>query len=190
MKYRIGMCVGIMLMAMVGCRSVLSLGPNYSTLPAEGLRAAAVEIEQVVQKADRNAKLTAQPGIVTDTEAIHQAIRTRAARAELVNKLLDSGFAWERADGQLWLTHNSEYRKTTKSRQRDVNALLVQEENANRWAIYEGIVKASRLAPRSLNAVQSAFREARVSCLREGQQYEDKAGKMVRKGAEAGVSGK
>jgi len=52
-------------------------------------------------------------------------------------------------------------------------------ENNNRWAIYEGLIKAGDLSPKSLSAIQDAFHQVRIQCMKAGQKYEDAAGAIV-----------
>ena len=170
---------------LVGCHAVLgpvvALKPDYSELPMDALRDVAQEIEQAVQNQDRDAEIRDRGGIVVSDERVRQAIRTRAARSQLVNELLDSGFAWEKRNGHLYLLTNSAYKKATTRRGRDMNALVVSEEAGNRWAIYEGIIRSSNLSPRALAAIEEVFHEARVATMRPGQKYEDADGNAVRK---------
>ena len=94
-------------------------------------------------------------------------------------KLLSSGFALEQKDGLIAILRSRDYKKATTSDDRDRNALVVMSENANRWSIYEGIVKFSNLSPKSLSAVQDAFFRARVELMESGQKYQDDEGKTV-----------
>ncbi len=168
--------------AVSGCSTVSSfvhVAPDYSTLPADGVKAAAADIEKAVKSGNRELALANHDGLVLDAPGIGQAVRTRAARAELIAKLLSTGFAIEQKDGLISVMRSREYKKATTSDERDRNALLVMSENANRWTIYEGIVKGSNLAPGSLSAVQDAFYRARIELLTPGQKYQDDAGKTV-----------
>lgn len=166
----------IALLATTGCQTVKGtfgqMRPDFQDVPAEALRDAALQVEQAVARGDREPAFSTREGIVLDTEAIRQAIRTRAARIEQVDRLLDSGFAWERANGLIAIKSSREYKKATTSRERDRNASIVYSENQNRWTVYEGLRKASNLKPGALGAVQRAFYEARVQQLEPGQLYE------------------
>jgi hypothetical protein len=167
-----------------GCSTISSftrVAPDYSSLPAEALKAAAVEIEKAVKEGNRELALANRDGLTLDSPEITQAVRTRAARAELIGKLLSSGFGLEQENGLISVLRSHEYKKATTSDERDRNALLVMSENANRWSMYEGIVKQSNLSPRALSAVQDAFYRARVELLDSGQKYVDDAGKTVAK---------
>ena len=109
-------------------------------------------------------------------------MRRRAARSELLSTLLDSGFAWEKRNGHVYILSDREYKKATTRRERDRDALLLSGESGDRWALYEGIQDASNLSPKSLTAIQRIFFEARIQCMEEGQQYEDESGERVRIG--------
>ncbi|MBI4559927.1 MAG: DUF1318 domain-containing protein [Candidatus Hydrogenedentes bacterium] len=180
---RHGIAVSLLLLA--GCNSVLrplvKIAPDYADLPADTLRQVATEIETSVQNGDRDAKIENREGITVQTDEIQQAIRTRAARSALINGFRDSGHVWETRNGLITILRTKDYKHTGTRKDRDRNALLIMGENADRWTIYEGVVKASHLPPRSLSAVQREFHEARVSQLRAGQKYENEAGEMATK---------
>lgn len=172
----------------VACGGCVSLGnpfvhikPNYAKLPAEVMKQVALEIEQAVQKGEREPNIADRDGIVVNTDIIKQAIRTRAARSEIVNVFLDSGHAFEAQNGLISVLRTKDYKKSSTSKQRDRNALLVMSENENRWALYEGIVEASKLPSGSHSAVQAIFHDARIQCMTVGQKYEDAAGNMKAK---------
>ena len=181
MRYLLALLLTIMVAA--GCASI----PNpfthgkadFSALPADAVREVADEIEQAVQKGDRDAKLTDRPGVVVNDAAIQQAVRTRAARAELVGELLNAGHAYEDRNGLLTILRSKAYSKATTSKDRDRNALLVMGENTDRWAIYEGLVKTNKMGSRALPAVQDLFFKARVARMPKGQKYKDAEGKIV-----------
>jgi len=171
------------LLMALGCSTVVRpfvhLKPDYSELPADALREVALEIEKAVQAGDRDPEIADRAGLVLGGDAIRQAIRTRAARAELLNEFLDAGHAYEGNRGLVVILRTKAYKKATTRHQRDRNALLVMGENNNRWAIYEGLIKASALSPKSLSAIQDAFHQTRVQCMKAGQKYEDATGEIV-----------
>lgn len=168
-----------------GCASIgnpfTKLTPDYSTVPEEELRAFAGAVEQFVLQGEREPTFEDYPSIATDNEEIRQAIRTRAARAEILRELLDTGFAYEQKSGTVSIIRSRDYKRSTDKRKRDQNALLVMSENANRWTLYETLVKASHWQPGSLGAVQNAFFEARRDLLSPGQKYEGPDGNLVEK---------
>lgn len=172
-------CVALALCALVALPACQTLTtpftagrPDYSTLPEAEMRQVAAAIEQMVAAGDREASLPSVAGVVLDTESIHHAVRTRAARVHLVEELRASGVAWERRDGMLHMRSVPGYRQATTRRERDRNALVSYSENQNRWELYEGIVRANNLRPRALDAVKAIFAEARFELLGPGEFYE------------------
>ena len=170
----------VLLALLAGCQSVtgglMSLRGGYADIPVDALREVAGEIEQAVAEGNQEASIADRSGIVVGTEPIKQAIRMRAARRELLDAFLDSGFAWERRNGQVWVIRSRDYKKAGTSRDRDRDALMVSSECANRWTIYEGILKASNFSPKELPAVQRIFFEERIKNMKPGQKYEDESG--------------
>ena len=167
----------------VGCAgigsSILKMRPDYSKVPDAELRAAADAIENAAVQGERDPQLGTFTGVNLDTPAIKQAIRTRAVRAKLVSDLLASGHAHEQQSGTLKIMNSREYKRSTTSRERDQNALLVMNENENRWTLYEGIRKASNWPAGALGAVQHTFYEARVALMASGHKYENAQGNIV-----------
>ncbi len=156
--------------------------PDQSSVPMDALKTVALAIEQAVEKGDRDAVVADQGGIVLSDEVVKQAIRTRAIRSALVTEMRGSGFACEKRNGMLYVLRSTKYKKATTSKDRDRDAGIVMSENTDRWTLYEGIAKTSKLPSRSLSAIEQAFFDARVQCLREGQAYEDASGTVVVKG--------
>ena len=156
--------------------SIVDFRPDYSALPADDMRGVALDIERAIQSGEREPKIEDRGGVVVSTDEVRHAMRSRAARVVLVDDLLDAGYGWEKRDGLLWLRTTKEYKGATTKRERDRHTMLVNSENENRWAIYEGILKASNLPPRSLGALQEIFHEARLQVMANGQLYEDKNG--------------
>lgn len=151
--------------------------PDFQEFPEAAVRAIAADIERQVTEANREPSLAAPDGLIVDTPRIRQAVRTRAARVELVKAMLDSGHAWERENGRVWIIRTKEYKAATTSRQRDIDAIMVNGENMDRWAIYEGIIDANRLGNGALNDIEKIFFEARVQHMEPGQKYEAGDGK-------------
>lgn len=147
--------------------------PEFSgELPVDALRAVATEIERQVAEGNREPALTSVDNLTVDTPEIRQAVRTRAARIELVKTLLDSGNAWERRNGRLWVIRTKSYKDSTTSRQRDIDAVMVNSENRDRWTIYEGLIDANRLGRGALSDVEFIFFEARLRQMTAGQKFE------------------
>jgi hypothetical protein len=181
-------CAPILCLALLGgcysAGSFIKLRPDYSQLPVQALHEVARDIERAVQAGNREAQIEGKEGIVVDAEEIRQAVRTRAARYELVSELLTAGYAYEGKGGLLWMNSTKEYKAATTRRQRNRDAMLVNNENSDRWILYEGILKASGFSPRSLGAVKEIFYKERVDLLGTDQCYENPDGAIVRKGRE------
>jgi len=162
-----------------GCISIsnpfLHGKPDYTKLPADSLNAVALEIEQAVQEGNREPAVKDRDGIVVSSEPIVQAVRMRAARVELLNEFLDSGFGREDKNGLVKIMGSKEYTKATSGRERNRNAMLVLNENNDRWTIYEGIVKVSKIRGATAT-IQDAFHQARVAVMKPGQKYQDAEG--------------
>lgn len=172
--------------ALAGCATITSpfihLKPDYADLPVDALREVAREIEKAVQEGNRAPEIADRGGIVVNDELIMQAVRTRAARAELLNKFLDSGYGRELRNGLVEIGGGKGYKKSTTGKERNRNALLVMSENQDRWTIYEGFVKTSNLRRKSQSAIQEVFHEVRLEYMSSGQKYEDAAGDTAIKG--------
>lgn len=170
-------------LVMAGCASITNpfvhMAPDYTIVPQEELKAVALDIERAVQEGNREPRIEDRAGLVVSDAVILQAIHTRAARAELVNEFLDKGYGREDRDGLLRVLKTSEYKKGTTGKQRSRDALLVMNENNDRWALYETLVKSSKLPRRSLSAVQDAFHQARLEVMKAGQRYEGSSGETV-----------
>ncbi len=162
-------------------RSFIKLAPDYSALPQEDLIKTAKYIEEKIWAGEREPNLTNISSINLDTPQIKQAIRTRAVRSELVRELLDKGFIYEQNGGLIAIQRNSAYKRSTTRQQRDKNALIVMGENNDRWALYEGIIKANNYPSKSLSAIQDAFYKARVQLLQPGHKYQTPDGKITQK---------
>ena len=168
---------GLVAAAMVcGCHTVASIKPNRAELPFESLRAVALEIEQAVQSGNRTPEITDRDGIVASSELVRQAIRTRAARAELVNAFRDTGHGIEKRDGLLYIQRSKEYSKAKTRKERNRDALVVLSENDDRWTIYETLQREGKFGRGSLDTIRAVFHEARVACMPNGQKYEDPSG--------------
>lgn len=157
------------------------LRPDYAKVDKDALAKVALEIEKAVSGGNREPNIAGASGISIDTEEIRQSIRTRAARHELIATFLDTGHLFEARNGLVTIKRTSAYKKSTTSKQRDRDALLVLDENNARWMLYEGIIKASKLPPGALSAVQETFHRAQVEMLKPGQKYEDESGAIVDK---------
>jgi len=153
-----------------------SLKGGTVQLPEDALKTAAREIEKAVARGQRDMKIEDRDGVTLNSPEIMQALRTRALRYELVSKLLDSGFACERANGRIGILRSSAYKKATTSQDRDRNALLVMNENQNRWTLYEGLLELNHWPSKALPAIERIFSEARKEEMKPGQKFENEAG--------------
>lgn len=177
--------LGSLLVALIvsGCANMANpfvrQSPRYEAVPAEALAETARLIEEAVAQGNRDYDPADVDGVVISSPTVHQAIRTRVVRGDLVRMVLDTGFAYEQKGGLLAIKPSREYSKSSTRRERDRHALIVLEENNDRWRIYEGIVEASKFPSRSLSAVQNAFYQARVAAMPTGQKYQDESGEIV-----------
>ena len=152
-----------------GCNSVVrpfvNIRPDFADLPADAMREVAHDVEQAVLEGNREPAIADRGGIVVSTPDLQQAIRTRAARAELLGEFRATGFAVENQRGLVEIKRSGDYKKATTRKDRDRNAALVMSENADRWALYEGLLKSSNLRPGALSAVQQIFYVERMILL-------------------------
>ena len=169
----------------MSCHTFMQVAPDYADLPVDDLKTVATEIERAVHEQNREPGIANRGGIVVEDENITQAIRSRAARAHLIEAFLETGHLIEANNGLVSIIRSSDYKKLGSSRDRDRNAQLVIEENNNRWMLYEGILNASNFSPKSLPAVQRIFFDARMAFRADGTKYEDENGKIAVKGGVA-----
>lgn len=189
MRYRTVLVPGLIIMSIglvvSGCKTFsmpfIHTKADFAKVPADDLYQAALDIEQAVQTGEREPVLQNRAGIVIDTERIRQAVKMRAARSALVNEFRTSGYGCEKRNGLIAIERSKEYSKATTRRERDRNALLILNENGDRWALYEGIVKESNFPSGALSAVQETFFRARLECMEEGQPYESDSGETLTK---------
>lgn len=153
--------------------------PNYEDLPAGSLKAIAMDLEAAVRSGNREPSLEARDGIILDTPEIRQALRSRAARIEILDKFLITGHGYEQANGLVHIIRTKEYKLSFTRQERDRDALLVMGENNNRWSVYEGIMNANGYPGGSLSAIQKIFFDARVEYLPSGYKYEDANGNVT-----------
>jgi hypothetical protein len=156
--------------------------PNRGEVPVDSLRTVAIAIEQAVQSGNRTPNIGDRDGIVVSSDLVRQAIRTRAARAELVNAFRDTGNGIERQDGLLYIQRTKEYKKSKTGREQKRDALVVLSENNDRWTIYETLQRDGKWGRGSLDTIRTVFHEARVACMPDGQKYEDPSGNERVKG--------
>lgn len=155
--------------------------PDYSLVPEDDLRAVALQIEEQVAAGNREAELIDHGEIVVNTDVLRHAVRTRAARHAVLSELLDSGHAWERLNGRVWIIRSSAYKTFGSKNDRNRHALIVSSENRDRWLLYESIIKDNDLPQKALATVQSIFSEERFGLLKPGQKYETRSGDVARR---------
>lgn len=150
-----------------GCASIVQPfvagKPDYATVPEQALRQVATEIETAIENGQRTPDIADREGVVVNTESIRQAIRTRAARVELVKTFLATGHAVEKDDGLIWIIDSKDYKRSGNRRSRNRDALLINRENDDRRIIYEGIAEASGMPSKSRGAMRKIFRDARTA---------------------------
>ncbi len=146
-------------------------------VPVDALKAVASEIEMAVAAGQRDLNLADRDGVKINSPEIAQALRTRAVRHELVSNLMDTGFAWERPNGRIAILRSSAYKKATTSQERDRNALLIMNENQNRWTLYEGLIALNHWPSKALPVIERAFSESCKASLKSGQKFENESGK-------------
>lgn len=174
----------VLLCVAAGCTTVTRTVVPSSTggrqeLPEQAMRQLAADIEQAVKAGDRDAEIVPPEGLTIDEPGLRQAIRTRAARREVLDDFLDTGHAVEKQDGMVHIIRSKEYKNFGDRRVRDRNALLIISENNDRWTLYEGLIDANRLHRNSLDAIRQIFAEARILTLSPGQRYENSAGEIA-----------
>lgn len=169
MKSRHLAAFAALLLSFSGCvtiqNTVSSVRPDYTTLPEETVREVAHEIETAIHQGNRDAEIADRGGIVISTPAMQQAIRTRAARNELIAQARTEGWGREQEDGLISIERDRDYNKGRNRRQKNRDAGLIIGENNDRWALYEGIRKESGLPPRSLSAIQHIFADVRAEII-------------------------
>jgi len=153
--------------------------PKYDQLPLDALRNVAIQIESDVRAGNREPSLESRDGIILDTPEIKQALRSRAARIEILDAFMNSGNGYEQSNGLVHILRTKEYKLNFTRQERDRDALLVMGENENRWSLYEGLINANGLPGGSTSAIQEIFYKARVEALPVGMKYQDASGAIV-----------
>lgn len=178
-----GMTIATLLVVAAGCAAPRMLVPSTvgatQDVPEQALRELAAQIETAVAQGERDHGIDDYEGIVVSTPEIHQAIRTRAARREVLDEFLNTGFGWERADGMVHILRSGEYKRSGTRQSRDRDALIVMSENDDRWTLYEGLIEANRYGRGALDQIRTIFSEARIPHLESGQKYEDPEGEPI-----------
>lgn len=173
----------MMLVSAAGCGTTGAPGTRPEKvperLPLEAVRALATEIERAVAGGNRDVQIADRAGLIINTPEMSQAIRTRATRIEILNRFLDTGHAWERRDGLVWVITSNVYKKTGTRQDRDRQALIIVSENRDRLTLYQNLAKVNRLGQGSVSVIRGLFAEARLEFLPAGQKYETETGEVV-----------
>lgn len=176
MKSARNLLVAIAAIVLAGCAAPRMIIPSAAgptqDVPEPALRELAGQIEAAVARGERDHGITDYQGIVVSTPEIHQAIRTRAARREVLDEFLNTGHAWERPDGLVHVIRSREYKQAGTRNSRDRDALIVISENRDRWTLYEGLIEANNYPRNALDQIRRIFYEARLDYLEAGQKYE------------------
>lgn len=179
---RFGLVVAAAIVA-AGCAAPRMIVPSTvgktQDVPVEAMRELAAQVEGAVARGEREHGIGDYEGIVISTPELHQAIRTRAARREVLDEFLNGGFGWERMDGMVHIIRNNEYKKVGNRRTRDRDALIVISENEDRWRLYEGLIDANRYGRGALETIRTIFAEARLEHLEPGQKFESAPGEAA-----------
>ena len=163
---------------MAGCASMNKLvkSPSINT---DALFACAMDIEKAIQAGNREPELRDREGVIVNISSVKQAIRSRAARKDILNDFMATGFAWERKNALLYTVFSKDYKKSTNATARTRHAQILMEENADRWTLYESIKTANKLGRGSLTQIQETFFKAQVVSMPKGFSYEGEKGESV-----------
>ena len=152
---------------------------NYANIPVEALTNAALYLEKQVKEGNRTPDLALIDDFVLDSPAVKQALRSRAARIELVQILLDSGHAYEKRNGLIAIHRTKAYKKSGTYQSRDRDALVVISENNDRRMLYSSIQEINNLNPADRTAIENIFFEVHKQTLEVGQRFENTDGEIV-----------
>lgn len=156
--------------------SVTGSSRDYSDIPESEIRALAREIESAIASGNREPELANTESFRIDDPRIAQAIRSRAARFELIDDFRSQGFSWERRNGRLWIRKSRAYSDASTSTERNRDAFLVYSENDDRWRLYESLLDINDMNNSKLGAIEEIFFEARLEFMKPGQLYENSEG--------------
>lgn len=156
--------------------SVTGSSRDYSDIPEAEIRSLAREIEGAIASGNREPEIANSESFRIDDPRIEQAIRSRAARFQLIDDYRSMGFSWERRNGRLWIRKSREYSDATTSAERNRYAFLVYSENEDRWRLYEALLDVNGMNNSKLGAIEEIFFEARLEFMKPGQIYETSEG--------------
>ncbi|MFP6583281.1 MAG: hypothetical protein VCD00_12110 [Candidatus Hydrogenedentota bacterium] len=158
---------------------LVRMAPDYTEVTVDELRPIAEQLEGGVAAEIREPTLTNTVETVIDTPEIAQALKSRAARYQLVQELLDSGFTMEQLDGKISILRSGEYKNAYTSAQKDRHALIVISENRDRVLIYESIQDANSFSAAGRSAIEEVFSSVRIENLKSGQKYQGPDGEAL-----------
>lgn len=153
--------------------------PDYSNIPVKTVKEVALYLEKQAQAGNRSPILAARNSFNIDSPEIQQAMRSRAARAQLVKKLLDSGHMYEKTNGKIAIIRTKAYKNSGTSQSRDRDALVVISENIDRTIIYESLQDLNNLNPAARSAIIDIFFMTRIQLMESGQRYEGAEGEII-----------
>jgi hypothetical protein len=145
----------------------------------EELTNAALYLENQVKQGNRTPDLALIEGFNIDSPAVKQALRSRAARIELVQTLLDSGHSYENKNGLIAIHRTKAYKQSGTYQSRDRDALVVISENNDRRLMYASIQEINNLNPADRSAIENIFFEVRKQTLEENQHFENNDGEII-----------
>lgn len=169
----------LLLLTLLPACALLGKGKPF---PEDSARRLATSIEEAVRTENREASLPEGDGIKASSPDLMQVLRTRAARYPAYKELMDAGYGYEERGGLVAIRTSKDYRKATKSNERARHALVVLQENNDRWAMYDAILKENRMGAAKQKQLRSIFAQVRNEVMPEGWFYQDENGKVVAKG--------
>lgn len=171
--------------SIVGCSGRLNpinhAQPDYTQLPTETVEEIALYIETQVAEGNRTPELSPHESFNIDSPEVQQALRSRAARAHLIQELLDTDHMYENKKGKIAILRSKAYKDSGTGNSRDRDALIVISENVDRTTLYESLQKLNNLNPAARSAIEEIFFNIRKQQLKTGQHYETSEGEVVSK---------
>lgn len=172
-KFSVAVCCATLSLA--GCKSTpnpfIRTDADFSALPADAMAEVAAYLEEQVREGNRSPGLETRAGLILDTPEVAQALRSRAARAQLIKELLDSGHSVEQSNGKIAIIRSSAYKKSGTRFDRDRNALIIISENRDRVILYESLRDANELKTAARTAIEEIFFNERKTALEPGHKY-------------------
>jgi hypothetical protein len=171
----------ILIIALLALFPACAMFGKGKPFPEESMKKLVTSIEDAVRQGDREAKIPECDGLTAASTEFAQLLRTRAARYPAYQELMDAGYGYEEQDGLVAINATKDYRKATKSRERARHALVVLQENNDRWAMYDTLLKENKIGGGKLKQLRAIFGAVRVGGMPQGWLYQDADGKIVGK---------